>query len=72
MDKDLKIILMEILKAKGISVPRFANAIGIPKDRIYKWYQQGSSPKPEDALKIEDWIKKSNITQGSLQSNTRQ
>lgn len=46
---------MENLK---ISVPAFSLETGIPKDRIYKWKQQGTSPKSEDERKILSWIEK--------------
>lgn len=39
-----------------MSVPEFSVATGIPKDRIYKWKQQGTSPKAEDEKTIQAWI----------------
>lgn len=44
------------LKKRGVSVPKFAETVGIPKDRIYKWRVQGTTPKAEDMRKIELWI----------------
>lgn len=56
MDKSLKERLLEITKSKGISIPKLAERVKIPKDRIYKWYQQGTNIKPADAIVIEKWI----------------
>lgn len=56
MNKDLKAILLGVMKSKGINIPKFSKETGIPKDRVYKWYQQGTNPKPEDALLVEKWI----------------
>lgn len=56
MSKELKNILLDIMKRKGIKIPKLSKEIGIPKDRIYKWYQEGTNPKPEDALTLEKWI----------------
>lgn len=49
--------LFEELKKRKISVPEFSENIDIPKDRIYKWKQQGTAPKDDDANKIREWIK---------------
>lgn len=53
---DLKEQLYKKLKAKGLSISFFARQVDIPQARIYKWYQQGTTPKPEDAIKIEKWL----------------
>ena len=56
MDKSLKEKVSEEMKRRGVKVPRLSKETGIPKDRIYKWYQQGSNPKPEDSITLEKWI----------------
>jgi len=56
MSKDLKTKLMEAMKTRGVKVPTFSRQTGIPKDRIYKWYQQGTNIKADDALIVEEWI----------------
>jgi hypothetical protein len=48
--------LFEKLKREKISVPKFAAQTGIPKDRVYKWKQEGTSPKAEDERKIKAWM----------------
>lgn len=48
--------LFNDLKASKISVPQFAKETGIPKDRVYKWKQQGTAPKADDEQMIIDWI----------------
>jgi hypothetical protein len=60
MDKTLKEILLEVMKARGVKVPALSTQTNIPKDRIYKWFQQGSTPSPEDSMILEKWIKKQN------------
>lgn len=47
MTKNLKTILLETMKERGIKIPKLAAITGIKKDRIYKWYQQGTHPKVE-------------------------
>jgi predicted DNA-binding transcriptional regulator AlpA len=39
-----------------IKIPAIAVKLGIPKERIYKWYQEGTKPKAGDAAKIWKWI----------------
>ena len=53
----LVIALFEELKRRGNTVPRFADETGIPKDRVYKWKQEGTAPKEDDAKLIRRWIK---------------
>lgn len=53
---NLKIQLKKTMDERGISFPVLAKKLGIPAARMYKWYQQGTNPKPEDALIIEKWI----------------
>lgn len=45
----------EMIKRR-ISVPDFSIETGIPKDRVYKWKQQGTAPKDEDAKKVRGWL----------------
>lgn len=52
----LIIKLQEALKEKKLSVVKFATAVDIPKDRIYKWLQGGMNPKAEDERKIIAWL----------------
>lgn len=56
MEKDILKELEKELKERHISIPVLSVKLGIPKDRMYKWYQQGTKPKVEDAAKIWDWI----------------
>jgi hypothetical protein len=49
--------LFEELKKRRVSVPDFSEGTGIPKDRVYKWKQQGTAPKDEDAKVIREWLK---------------
>lgn len=44
------------MEARHIKIPTLAEQLAIPKDRIYKWYQQGTKPKASDAMKVWDWI----------------
>jgi hypothetical protein len=44
------------MEKRKIKVPVFAKQTGIPKDRVYKWLQQGNNPKAEDEKKIAGWI----------------
>lgn len=53
---DLKERLNKALKSKGISISFVGRQLNIPHDRIRKWYSQGTTPKPDDALKIEKWL----------------
>lgn len=50
-------LLLKTRKDRDVSVPELAKKLDIPKDRIYKWEQGESSPKYEDRMKIEAWIK---------------
>lgn len=60
---DILIALDEAMKERRVKVPLLSKQTGIPKDRIYKWFQQNNSPKSEDSIKIWAWItgEKSNI-----------
>jgi hypothetical protein len=57
----LVVTLFDALKKKKISVPKFSDEADIPKDRIYKWKQQGTSPKAEDVIKVNKWLKKNGV-----------
>jgi hypothetical protein len=48
--------LFEELKKRKVSVPKFATISGIDKDRIYKWKQQGTNPKHDDVVLINNWL----------------
>jgi predicted transcriptional regulator len=56
MQKDLKNKLLDVMKSRGVKIPAFSKQTGIPKDRIYKWFQQGTHPKAEDYMLIEKWL----------------
>lgn len=67
----LVISLFETLKKRNVSVPEFSSETGIPRDRIYKWKQQGTSPKAEDEKTIREWIsgeKMENVPHGTARS----
>lgn len=55
-DNKLIVKLVETMKERNVKVPQLAKATGIPKDRIYKWFQEGNNPKAEDERKISAWI----------------
>lgn len=48
--------LQEKLKELNLGVPDLSEQTGIPKDRIYKWFQRGASPKAEDEKKVQAWL----------------
>lgn len=48
--------LFDALSRRKVSVPKFSQISGIPKDRIYKWRQQGTNPKASDVKKITEWL----------------
>ncbi len=52
----LKDRLKELMDRKGISILELERQTGIPANRMYKWYKQGTNPKTEDAATIEKWI----------------
>lgn len=58
MTKSLKSTLLEVMKEKGIKIPQLAKETSIPKERIYKWFSEGSNPKAEDSLILSTWIEK--------------
>lgn len=55
MDKLVEKLFAE-LKRRRVSVPDLEHITGIPRDRIYKWKQQGSRPKTEDEATIKAWL----------------
>lgn len=56
MEKDILIELDKAMKDRRIRFPYLSELTGIPTARMYKWYQQNTKPKTEDALKIWTWI----------------
>lgn len=56
LSKDLKIRLKEAMAKRGIKVPALSDQTGIPKDRVYAWYRDNTSPKTEDAIILENWL----------------
>src|SRR5690349_2565920 len=69
MAKDIKERLSEAMQQRGIKIPKLSEITGIPKDRIYKWFQQGSYPKAEDATVLEKWINNPKYIKDSLSFN---
>lgn len=64
MVKSLKDRIKEAIKERGIRVPALALQTKIPKDRIYAWYRDGTTPKAEDVEVLENWL-----SQGSSNKN---
>lgn len=60
--------LLEVMKLRKVKVPQLSNETGIPKDRIYKWFSEGNSPKAEDEKIIEDWIKMEKVPHETMQT----
>lgn len=58
--------LSEKLKERKVSKAQFALDTGIPKDRIYKWFQEGNNPKAEDIAKINAWINMEKIPHSDI------
>jgi hypothetical protein len=56
--------LFKELKNRKVSVPKFSLATGIPTARIYKWKQEGTSPKADDEKAIHAWLNGENIEKG--------
>lgn len=48
--------LYDNLKQRNVSVPEFSDLTGIPKDRIYKWKQQGTTLKTQDEQRVRAWL----------------
>lgn len=56
MAKSLKDRLKEEMKVRGVKTPALSEQTGIPKDRIYAWYRDGTSPKMDDQIILEQWL----------------
>lgn len=56
MSKDIITVLQSTMEARKIKVPKLASLLDIPKDRIYKWFQEGTKPKEADSVKLWEWI----------------
>lgn len=65
MERDIIQELSKAMKARGIKVPALSEKLDIPKDRIYKWFQQGTKPKEEDSVKLWKWINGGNDPRGT-------
>lgn len=50
--------LFEEINNRNSSVPEFSRETGISSGRIYKWKQEGTTPKEDDAKLIRAWLKK--------------
>lgn len=64
----LVIKLLEVIEERKTSITQFCEDTGIPKDRVYKWKQQGNNPKAVDVVKINEWIngeKKEKVPHGT-------
>lgn len=69
MDKDLKTILKEEMKARKVSTPGLSHQTGIPQDRIYGWYRDGTTPKAEDQKILKAWINGENTKPQKLRTS---
>lgn len=49
--------LMEKISKEKSSLAKFADATGLPRDRVYKWIQQGTNPKSADEKVIEAYLR---------------
>lgn len=74
----LVIKLYEKLAKENIKVPEFSRMTGIPKDRIYKWKQEGTSPKSGDEATIKSYLESetteistSAVDEPTLEESTR-
>lgn len=50
--------LLAEMAVRKVKVPKLAEDTGIPKDRIYKWLQEGNTPKADDQQKLRNWLEK--------------
>jgi Holliday junction resolvase len=48
--------MFEKMEELGWKIPKLAKEINIPKDRIYKWKNDGNIPKAEDQDAIKTWL----------------
>lgn len=46
------------LKGRGVSVLKFSNETGISAYKVYKWFDGKGSPKHDDVVKLEKWLRK--------------
>jgi hypothetical protein len=66
-DNSLIFRLKQGLKNKRVSVPKFEEQTGIPKDRVYKWLKRGTGKVDhEDAAIVEGWLN------GNMDRSTKQ
>lgn len=49
-------LLLSTITERGLKIPAAAIQLGIPKERIYKWKEEGTEPKAEDQKKINEWL----------------
>jgi SOS-response transcriptional repressor LexA len=67
----LVVKLFEAIKSNRLSVPKFSSDTGIPKDRVYKWMQEATSPKADDEATIRAWLLKMEKTpRGTTRART--
>lgn len=57
--------LLSEMEARNVKVPQFATEANIPKDRIYKWLQEGNNPKEDDITKIRSWLGLEEVPHGT-------
>jgi transcriptional regulator with XRE-family HTH domain len=65
-DKPLKDRLKEEMKRRGVKMPQLEKETGIPKDRMYKWFQSDNVPKYEDAIILENWMQSGTIPDSGI------
>ena len=53
--------LFNELAKMGITIYEFARRTGIPKERVYKWRDRGSSIKPADVEKIKAFLSDNSV-----------
>lgn len=54
--KPLKIRIKEAINSRNLSFLELERQTGIKANRMYKWYQQGTNPKKDDADVLEKWL----------------
>lgn len=70
MTKPLKDRLKEVMELRRVKVPALSEQTGIPKDRIYAWYRDNTSPKAEDQIRLEKWLNGETSTKENVFSGT--
>lgn len=65
MERPIKEVLQDEMKKRNIKTPELSKQIHIPKDRIYAWFRDGTTPKSEDQSKLEKWINNEEISNES-------